>query len=447
MPNVVLSELHPDQLKSIVSDVLQEATRLGATSAEADISFNKGFSVTARNKEVEAVEYNQDKSLGITVYFGKRTGAASVTDLRPESIRAAVQAACDIARFTDEDDCAGLAEKEELAFHYPQINLVYPWNITVEQAIDLACECEAIALAKDKRISMAESVVVATSQASSVYGNTHGFFGHYSQTRHEMSCVLIAKHKDEMQRDYSYTTVCDPSMLTSITDLADQAVERTVRRLQARRLTTRRAPVIFAAEEARSLLGHFVSGISGGSLYRKSSFLVDSLGKKIFPEHIRLEEKPHLDKALGSAPYDDNGVATRPNVFVDQGRVSNYVLGVYSARKMGMKTTGNAGGVHNLFISTGNKNFAELVKAMGTGLVVTELMGQGVNLVTGDYSRGATGLWVENGVIQYPVEEITIASNLHDMYGNLVEVGCDVDMRGNIKTGSVLLSEMTIAGT
>lgn len=446
MSNVVLSEFNSTQLQNLISDILQEAHNQGATSAEADIGFNKGFSVTAHNGDVESVEYSRDKAIGITVYFGKRSGSSSLSDLSKEAIDEAVKAACNIARFTDEDPCSGLADKDELAFHYPTLDLDYPWDISVEHAIELACECEAKALAKDKRISMSESVVISSARALSAYGNTQGFFGTYHQTRHEISCVLISKQSDGMQRDYYYTTACDPALMESITDVANKAVERTIRRLNAKRLSTRRVPVIFAAEEARSLLGHFLSAISGGHLYRKSSFLLDSLNTKVFPDFIRLQEKPHLPKALGSAPFDDNGVTTRPNIFVEGGIVKNYVLGTYSARKLGMKTTGNAGGVHNLFITTGEKSLAELLKKMNTGLLVTELMGQGVNILTGDYSRGASGFWVENGEIQYPVEEITIAGNLRDMYANLVEVGADIDNRGNIKTGSILIEEMTVAG-
>lgn len=446
MFDLTLPELTPPQLKNLVSEILNEALKQGASSAEADVGINKGFSVTARNEDVESVEYSQDKIIGITVYFGNRSGSASLSDLRPEAMRAAVQAACNIARFADEDPYTGIADKSELAFNYPELDVVYPWNISVEHAIELACECEKKALAKDKRISTSENVVVSTGQAWSVYGNTNGFMGMFSTTRHEMSCVLIAKQGDEMQRDYYYTNACDPHLLESTTDVANKAVERTVRRLGARRLSTRQVPVIFVAEEARGLLGHFVSAISGGSLYRKASFLLDQLNTQVFPSHIRIEEKPHLAKGLGSVPFDENGVATRPNVFVEGGVLKNYVLGVYSARKLGMKTTGNAGGVHNLFITTGNKNLPELLKKMGTGLLVTELMGQGINIVTGDYSRGASGFWVENGEIQYPVEEITIAGNLRDMYANIVEIGCDVDHRGNIQTGSILIDNMMVAG-
>jgi PmbA protein len=446
MLNVAISDLTPSQLQNLVSDILDETKKYGATSAEVDLGVNKGFSVTARKGDVESVEYNQDKSLDVTVYLGQRTGSASISDLRPESITSAILAARNIAKYTDEDPCAGVADKEELAFHYPALELAYPWDISVERAIEMAIECESKAFAKDKRITNSENVVVGTGQAWGVYGNTNGFVGMYSSTRHDISCVLIAKKGDNMQRDYYYTTSCDPTLLDSITDVAYRAVDRTVRRLGAKKLSTRKVPVIFAAEEARSLLGHFLSAISGSSLYRKSSFLLDSLNTKVFPDHISLQEQPHLAKALGSAPFDDNGVATRPNVFVDHGVVKNYVLGVYSARQLGMKTTGNAGGVHNLIINTGDKDLAALLKKMGTGLLVTELMGQGINLLTGDYSRGAGGFWVENGEIQYPVEEITVAGNLRDMYANMVEVGCDVDRRGNIQTGSILLDQMTVAG-
>ncbi len=432
-------------LKNMVADILTEAKRQGATSAEVDVSVNKGFHVTVRKGDVETIEYNQDKMIGIDVFFGKRSGSASISDIRPEAIKAAVKAACNIARFTDEDQYAGLAEKDMLAFDYPTIELAFPWSLSVEEAIELAKECEARALAQDKRLT-AEGASISTGQVCHAYGNSNGFIGTVPATRHEISCVMIAKKGEDMQRDYSYTVSCDPGLLESLTTVAHEAAGRTLRRLGAKRLTTRRVPVIFAAEEARGLLGHFVSAISGGNLYRKSSFLLDHLEKQIFPSHISIDERPFLARALGSSPYDDDGVATKPNVFIEDGILKSYVLGVYSARKLGMKSTGNSGGVHNLFITTGNNNLTGLLKKMGTGLLVTELMGQGVNIITGDYSRGCTGFWVENGEIQYPVEEITIAGNLRDMYLNLVEVGKDVDKRGNIQTGSILLDHMTIAG-
>lgn len=434
------------QLQELAQDILKEAARLGANQAEVGISANKGFTVKAHDGDVETVEYNQDKAVDITVLFGKRLGASSLSDLRPEAIRAAVEAACHIAKFTDEDPASGLAAKEELAFHYPQLELSFPWDVTVDQAIEMAIQCEREAVAYDKRIMSAEEASVATIEGVYVYANSFGFMGHFASTRHDIGCVLVAKGKDEMQRDFSYTVAADPKHLESISDVARKAAERTVRRLGAKKLRTMKAPVIFAAEEARGLLGHFASAIAGGALYRKSTFLLEHLGKKIFPDFVHIQEHPHLPRALGSAPFDNDGVLTRANVFVEDGVLTNYSLGVYSARKLGMKTTGNAGGMHNLTIKPGNKNLTELLKSMGTGLLVTELMGQGVNIVTGDYSRGVGGYWVENGEIQYPVHEITVAGKLQDMYARIAEVGSDVDMRGNIRTGSILIEEMMIAG-
>jgi PmbA protein len=447
MSEIAQFELYSQaRLEGLVTDVLQEAARQGATSAEVDVSINKGFNVMVRMGDVETVEYNRDKIIEITVYFDQRCGSASLSDLRPEAIKDAVKAACNIARFTDEDKFSGLADKSLLAYNYPPLDLYYPWDISVADAIKLGLECEGIALAKDKRIKNSEGVNVSTVDVLNVYGNSLGFIGYSPVTRHEISSVLIAKQGEEMQRDYSYTIACDSTLLKSIDHVANEAVERTVRRLGGRRIPTCRVPVIYAAEEARGLIGHFLSAISGGSLYRKSSFLLDHLGKQIFPAHIRLDERPFLPKSLGSSPFDDDGVATRENVFVDNGILQSYAMGVYSARKLGMQTTGNAGGVHNLFVSTGNNDLAGLMKKMNKGLLVTELMGNGVNIVTGDYSLGAAGFWVENGEIQYPVEEVTIAGRLQDMYANLVEVGNDIDKRGNVQTGSILLEEMMVAG-
>jgi PmbA protein len=446
MAEFLQADFTANNLQMLVADILQEATQQGATSAEVDVGVNKGFSVNARKGDVESIEYHQDKIIDITVYFGKRSGSSSLSDLRPGAIRSAVQAACNIARFTDEDQFAGLAETGLLAFNYPQLDLGCPWSVTVEQAIEMAKTCEAVALAYDKRITNSDGASITTTEAWSAYGNTAGFIGVCPVTRHEISCVLIASDKDEMQRDYSYTVACDPQLLDSITQVAQDAAYRTVRRLQARCLTTKKVPVIFAAEEARGLLGHFIAAISGGNLYRKSSFLLDHLGQAIFPSHISMDERPYLAKGLGSAAFDDDGVTTRPNVFIKEGILQSYAMGVYSARKLGLQTTGNAGGIHNLFITTGPKDLSALLKTMGTGLLVTELMGQGINLVTGDYSRGAFGFWVENGEIQYPVAEVTIAGNLRDMYAHLVEVGCDIDKRGNVQTGSILLESMTVAG-
>lgn len=436
----------PERLEALAAQILAEAAKQGASSAEVGIGINKGFSVTSRMRETETIEYHQDKMIDVTVFFGKRSGSASLSDIRPEAIESAVAAACNIAKVTDEDPFAGLAERSLLAFDYPSLDLSHPWPITVPEAIEKTLECETKALAFDKRISNSEGVTLTTSDVWNVYGNSHGFIGLYPLTRHEMSCVLIAKQKDEMQRDYYYTLGCDPAFLDSTDLIAKKAAERTISRLGARSLKTCRVPVIFLNEEARGFLGHFVAAISGGNLYRKSSFLLDQLGKKIFPEFINIKEEPHKMKGLGSAPFDDNGVATRGNVFIEKGILKNYSLGVYSARKLGLQTTGNAGGVHNLSITTGHKELSELIKTMHKGLLVTELMGQGVNLITGDYSRGASGFWVENGEIQYPVQEITIAGNLKELYARIVEVGSDIDTRGNIQTGSILVENMMVAG-
>jgi PmbA protein len=440
---LVMDERH---LKEYAEKILQEATRAGATQVEIDIAANKGFSVSAHEGSVETVEYHRDKTIDITVYFGKRSGSASLSDLRDSAIKNAVASACHIAKFTDMDPDSGLPDRELLAFNYSRLESSYPWHLSVEQAITLACECEQRARAMNSLIMNAEDVRVATLQSMYVYANSYGFVGVFPSTQHEISCVLIAKKAGEMQREYSYTTAVDPSDLLSVNAIAEQAVRNTVARLGARRIQTTRAPVIFVAEQARGVLGHFAAAINGAHLYRKSSFLLGKLGEKIFPHFIHIQEQPHLAKALGTAPFDDEGVATRDNVFIQDGVLRSYALDVYSARKLGMETTGNAGGVHNLTINHGDKDLAGLIKEMDKGLVVTELMGQGVNLVTGDYSRGAAGFWVENGEVQYPVHEITIAGNLAEMYSKIAAVGNDVDRRGNVRTGSLLISDMMIAG-
>lgn len=433
-------------MEKLIQQILDETKKQGASSAEVGIGVNKGFSVTARSGDVESIEYNQDKHVGITVYFGQRTGSATLSDIRPEAIREAVKAACNIARFTDEDQYTGLADRELLAFNYPKIDIYFPWNISVDHAVELAIECESKALEKDKRIICSEGVSIVTSDALHAYGNTNGFIGVFPSSSHEISCVLVGKQKNEMQRDYYYSIAVDPDDLLPIPEIANLAVERTIRRLGSKRLSTRKCPVIFAAEESRGLLGHFVSAIQGSHLYRKSSFLLDHLDQRVFPEFIQIQEQPHLAKGTGSAPFDDNGVATRPNQFIENGILKSYSLGIYAARKLGLKTTGNAGGVHNLFINTSEKDFTQLLKTMDTGFLITELIGQGVNIITGDYSRGAAGFWVEQGEIRYPVEEVTIAGNLKDMYQHILAIGNDVDYRGNIKTGSILIENMTVAG-
>ncbi len=440
------SVLTSNQLKEICEKILEEAKRAGAHQAEVGIATNKGFSVSARDADVETVEYHQDKVIELDVYVGKRTGSASISDMSPKAIRAAVEAACHIAKFTDEDPAAGLAEKEDLAFAYPQLTLAYPWSLSVEQAIQLACECEREALAHDRRIISAEQASITTMEAYHLYANSNGFMGDYAYTRHEISCVLVAKQGDEMQRDYSYSIAADPTQLSSIHQIAREAATRTINRLGARRLSTMKIPVIFNAEEARGLWGHFAAAISGGSLYRKSSFMLGLLDKKVFPSFVKIQENPHWSGALGSAPFDEDGVATRDNIFVEEGILRSYSLGTYAARKLGMKTTGNAGGMHNITIAANADDLASLLKRMDRGLLITEMMGNGTNLVTGDYSRGAGGYWVEHGEIQYPVHEITVAGRLQDMYAHLIAVGNDIDVRGNIRSGSILIDDMMVAG-
>ena len=430
----------------VVEDMLAEARKLGATSAEAGVSVEAGLSVNVRLGEVDTLEHNRDKGLGITVYVGKRKGSASTSDFSPKAIRETVRAACDIARFTEEDTYAGLAEAELMASEIPDLDLYHPWNLSAEQAIALARDCEASGRESDPRISNSEGASVSSHDGLRVYGNSHGFRGHYLSSRHSLSCTLIGQDGAGMQRDYWYTISRKPDELESAEVVGRKAAKRTVARLGARRLGTCQVPVIFQAEVARGLLGHLLRALSGGSLYRKASFLLDHLGKQIFPANVQIDERPHLPGSLGSAPFDNEGVATRAREIVHQGILQGYVLDSYAARRLGMQTTGNAGGVHNLFISHDEVTFDDLCRHMGTGLIVTEVMGQGINIVTGDYSRGASGFWVENGEVQYPVEEITLASTLQDIFSGVLAIADDMDRRGNICTGSWLINQMTVAG-
>jgi PmbA protein len=434
------------ELEQLVRDVLDEAAAQGASAAEAGANFSAGLSVTVRMGEVETLEFNRDRGLGVTVYFDHRKGSANTSDWSREAVRETVRAACGIARFTAEDEYAGLADAELMAADVPDLDLYHPWGLSAEQAIDVARSCEDAARQFDERIANSEGGSVSAHEGISVYGNTHGFVGGYRGTRHGISCSVIGKQDDAMQRDYWYTAGRDSADLDSPESVGRRAAERTVRRLGARRLSTRQAPVVFAADIAAGVLAHFISAIRGGKLYRNASFLVDHLGKQVFPEFVHIEEQPRLPKALGSVPFDAEGVATHEREIVKDGILQGYVLDSYSARKLRMQSTGNAGGVHNLTIDPGEHGLEGLLREMGAGLLVTEVMGQGVNYVTGDYSRGASGFWVENGEIQYPVEEITIAGNLKDMFLGLAHVGNDVETRGTIRTGSLLIDNMTIAG-
>jgi PmbA protein len=434
-------------LETIIDHALQEARTRGATQAEAAVSQDTGLSVSVRLGEVETLEHQRDRSMGITVYFDKRKGSAGTADFSPEAVRATVAKACSIARFTAEDVCAGLADAELMASAPPDLDLSHPWNVTADQAIELAKTCESAALSFDPRINNSEGASVASHRGLHVYGNTHGFIGGYPTTSHTLSCVVLAGTGDDMQRDFWYSSSRDFHELQEPEVIGRESARRTIARLDPRKIATQRAAVLFVPELARGLIGHFVAAIRGSSQYRQSSFLLNSVGEQIFPKHFQISERPHIHKAMGSAPFDDEGVATHDRELVADGTLTGYILSSYSARKLGRKTTGNAGGAHNLLVEpnlTGGA--AAMLERLGTGLLVTELMGQGVNTVTGDYSRGAAGFWVERGAILFPVAEITIAGNLRDMFKGIGAVGDDVDVRGGTRVGSILLEEMTIAG-
>ena len=436
-----------DALRQISQMVLARARANGATAAEAEVSQGFGQSVSIRKGEVETIEYTRDKGVTVSVYVGQRRGHASSVDTSAAALEATVDKALTIARYTEEDDCAGLADPDRLARELPELDLYHPWQATVDEAIEIAQRCERAALDVDPRINNSEGASVSAHESEFVYANSLGFIGGYKGSRHGISCSVIAEENGSMQRDYWYTSSRLPGELEAADVVGRIAGERSVRRLNAQKLSTRSAPVLFEASIASGLIGHFVGAVSGGSLYRKSSFLLDSIGQQVFAPHIRISEMPHLPRGVASAPFDDEGVATTARDVVSEGIVQGYFLGSYSARKLGMSTTGNAGGTHNLIISHGDDDFEAMLRRMGTGLLVTELLGQGINPVTGDYSRGAAGFWVENGKISYPVEEITIAGNLRDIYKRIIAIGNDVDHRGSRQTGSILIEEMIIAGS
>jgi PmbA protein len=439
--------LTQQDLESIIRLSLEEAKTRGASQAEAAVSQDTGLNVSVRLGEVETLEHQRDRSMGITVYFGQRKGSASTADFSLDAVRATVAKACSIARFTAEDACAGLADPALMALSPPNLDLAHPWDVTADAAIEIAKACEAAALGFDSRINNSEGASVATHRGLHVYGNTHGFVGGYPTTAHTLSCVVLAGTGEEMQRDYWYSSSRDWRELQSGEAVGRESARRTLARLGPRKLTTRRAPVLFVPEIARGFIGHFIAAIRGSSQYRQSSFLLNAAGQRVFPQGFSISERPHIPKAMGSAPFDEEGVATRDRELIDDGILTGYMLSSYSARKLGLTTTGNAGGSHNLLVApTISDGVDALLSRMGTGLIVTELMGQGVNTVTGDYSRGAAGFWVENGSLQFPVAEITIAGNLTQMLRGIVAVGNDVDTRGGVRVGSLLLDEMTIAG-
>ncbi len=448
MQQAAADEKGMSQLRDAVRFALEEAARLGATQAAGDASINQGLGVTARLGEVETIEYQRDRGLGVTVYFGYRKGSASTADLSLRAVRETVEKACTIARYTAEDPYSGLVDPEALAREIPDLDLDHPWSLAPEAAIDLARRCEAAGLAVDSRITNSEGATVNTHRHMGVYGNSLGFLEGSAGTSHSISCSLIAQQADEMQRDYWYSSVRDAAELEDPESIGRRAGERAVAKLGSRKLSTRKAPIAYSPDMARGLFSHFIGAIRGASQYRKASFLLNAAGQEIFPTFLQMQERPHIPKGLASAPFDGEGAATHDRDLVRDGVLQGYVLGSYSARKLGLKTTGNAGGIHNLIVAAPGKALdrESFLKRMNTGLLVTELMGQGVNGVTGDYSRGASGFWVENGELAFPVHEVTIAGNLKQMYRDIVALGNDIDVRGGIRTPSVLIGEMTIAG-
>ncbi|NOZ10766.1 MAG: metalloprotease PmbA [Gammaproteobacteria bacterium] len=434
-------------LCALVESALTEAKARGASSAEAAVNTSRGFSVTVRLGDVETVEHNRDKSLGVTVYFGDHSGSASTSDFSPGAVRDTVHAACSIARYTAEDPFGGLADKEQMATRILDLDLHHPWDLTVSKAIKMAQVCEQVARDSDKRIINSEGATLSSHEGIEVYANSHGFLGGQRSSRHSLGCSVVGQDDSGMQRDQWYTVARRAQDLDSAEAVGARAAQRTLRRLNARQLSTRKAPVIFEAPIASSVLGHLSAAIRGSNLYRKASFLVDHQGKQLFAPHIQIHEDPHIHRGLGSSAYDNEGVATHQRNLVTDGILQGYLLDSYSARKLGLQTTGNAGGVHNMIIDPGEDDLSGLLGTMGEGLLITELIGFGVNILTGDYSRGAAGFWVKNGEIQFPVDEITVAGRLQDLFSGVVKVGQDVDFRKNIRTGSLLIDNLTIAGS
>ena len=434
------------ELEALVRMALDEARQQGVDQAEVAASNDTGLAATARLGDVENLEYTNNRGIGITVYKDSRKGSASTSDIRPEAIREAVSKACTFANCTAQDPNAGLAEAELMCADVLDLDLDYPWPIEASDAIEIAIECEAVALKFDSRINNSEGATVSSNRGSRAYGNTHGFVGSVAKSSHSISCVVLASDDGEMQRDYYYSAARDSSDLESAPYIGETAARRAVSRLGARKMKTTRAPVLFTPELARGFIGHSIGAIAGGAQYRRASFLLDAVDEKIFPDFISIEERPHLPKALSSTSFDGDGVATYDRDIVSDGVLRGYILSSYSARRLGLQTTANAGGAQNLIVPGNAGDLESLIAEMGTGLVVEELIGQGVNPVTGDYSRGVVGQWVENGEIRYPVHEVTIAGNLRELYGRIAAIGTDQDIRGGIRCGSLLVSEMTIAG-
>ena len=440
------SRLNQKELEDLVSMVLERAKAHGMDQAEVAASHDIGLTTTARLGEVESLEYTNDRGIGITVYKDKKKGSASTSDFSSAALDEAVAKACTFATFTASDDCAGLADPERMASDPPDLDLAHEWHVESDEAIRIAIECEDAGRAYDKRITNSEGATVGTNSGVRAYGNTHGFLSSYPKTSHSLSCVVVGEENGNMERDYWYSATRDASLLLSPAEVGEKAAKRTVERLGGRKIETSNAPVLFAPEIARGFIGHSIGAISGGAQYRRSSFLLDAVGEKIFPDFLQIQERPHIPGGMASAPYDAEGVATSDRDIVVNGELQGYVLSSYSARRLGLESTGNAGGAHNLLVPGNADGMQSMLKEMGTGLLVQELIGQGVNNVTGDYSRGAVGYWIENGEIAYPVHEITIAGNLRELYQRIVAIGNDQDLRGGIRCGSILIEEMKIAG-
>jgi len=435
------------ELEALVQQALDMALRQGVDQAEVAASHDTGLAATARLGDVENLEYTNDRGVGVTVYRNSRKGSASTSDITPDAIREAVTKACTFATYTAEDPHAGLADSELMCRDISDLALDHPWPIGAAAAIELAIRCEGAALKYDERIDNSEGATVSTNRGTRAYGNSHGFIGSFSKTSHNISCVVLGASDGDMQRDYHYSAGRDPSDLEGIESIGETAARRAVGRLGARKIATTRAPVVFTPELARGFIGHAIGAISGGAQYRRASFLLDAVGEKIFPDFVCIEERPHIAKGMASAPFDAEGVATYDRDIVRDGVLQGYILSSYSARRLGLKTTANAGGAQNLIVSGNAGRLESLLREMGTGLLAEELIGHGVNPVTGDYSRGVVGHWVEDGEVRFPVHEITIAGNLRDLYQRIAAIGSDQDLRGGIRCGSLLVAEMTIAGS
>ncbi|KGM57102.1 peptidase PmbA [Lysobacter arseniciresistens ZS79] len=440
------SEARLDALAALSQRLLDSARAAGADQAEVSCSEDTGLNVNVRMGEVETVESTRDRGIAVTVYFGGRKGTASTADLREESLVATVEQACAIARHTEHDPAAGLADAELMATDIREFDSWHPWAVEADHAIDLALACEQAGRDFDPRLENSDGASVGSGSSLSVYANSHGFTGRERSTQHSLGCALIAGRGADMQRDGWYTIALSADELEAASAVGRRAAERAVSRLSPRQVPTGEYPVLFSAEVARSLIGHLLGAVSGGALYRRASFLLDSAGTQLFPDWFAIDELPFLPRGFRSASFDADGVATRESPLVAGGVLQRYILGSYSARRLGLQTTGNAGGVHNLQVAANAGDFQSMVTGMGRGLLVTELMGQGVNSITGDYSRGAAGFWVEDGAVQYPVDGITIAGNLRKMFAAIEAVGSDVDPRSHVRTGSILVGNMTVAG-